>query len=94
MTKSYMNCISAHPTPLPTNPRDSGPEITFSAQHRKKTRRFLIFYPKTNEVHFFSTFLNPTSPHRLPEKGQKLVFMWLQGDFQVPLNSLTGVKTA
>ena len=61
MAEKCINCISARPTPPHTNPMESGPGKTFSAQNRKKTKRFMIFDPKKGGV-IFSTFLTPPSP--------------------------------
>ena len=36
MAEECINCISARPTPPHTNPMESGPGNTFSAQNRKK----------------------------------------------------------
>ena len=36
--KKCINCISARPTPPHTNPMESGPGNTFSAQNRKKPK--------------------------------------------------------
>ena len=52
MAKKCINCISARPTPPHTNPMESGPGNTFSAQNRKKTKRFMIFDPKKGGVIF------------------------------------------
>ena len=38
MAKKCINCISARPTPPHTNPMESGPGNTFSAQNRKKPK--------------------------------------------------------
>ena len=46
MAKKCINCINAHPTPPHTNPMESGPGNTFSAQNRKKNQKFVIFDPK------------------------------------------------
>ena len=39
MAEKCMNCISARPTPPHTNPMESGPGNTFSAQNRKKNQK-------------------------------------------------------
>ena len=52
------NCTSARPTPPHTNPMDPGPGNTFSAQNRKKTKRFMIFDPQKGAGSFFDP---PTS---------------------------------
>ena len=46
MAEECINCISARPTPPHTNPVELGPGYTFSAQNKKKTKRFMIFDPK------------------------------------------------
>ena len=46
MAEKCINCISARPTPPHTNPIELGPGNTFSAQNRKKTKRFMICDPK------------------------------------------------
>ena len=62
MAEECINCISARPTPPHTNPMESGPRNTFSAQNRKKkTKRFMIFDPKKGGS-FFSTILTPPHP--------------------------------
>ena len=38
MAEKCINCISARPTPPHTNPMESGPGNTFSAQNRKKPK--------------------------------------------------------
>ena len=38
MAEKCMNCIGARPTPPHTNPMESGPGNTFSAQNRKKPK--------------------------------------------------------
>ena len=65
MGEECINCISARPTPPHTNPMESGPGNTFSAQNRKKTKRFMIFNPKKEGGHF-STFLTPPPPPATP----------------------------
>ena len=59
MAEECINCISARPTPPHTNPMESGPGNTFSAQNRKKTKRFMIFDPKRGGVVFFDIFESP-----------------------------------
>ena len=38
MAEKCINCISARPTPPHTNPMESGPGNTFSAQNKKKPK--------------------------------------------------------
>ena len=47
-----INCISARRTLPHTNPMESRPGKTFSAQNPKKTKRFMIFDPKKGGVDF------------------------------------------
>ena len=67
-TNNCIHCISAHPTPPHTNPMESGPGNTFSAQNRKKPKRFMISNIKRGGVHF-STFLTP--PPHIPTPKKK-----------------------
>ena len=62
MAEECINCISARPTPPHTNPMESGPGNTFSAQNRKKTKRFMIIDPKKGGVVFFDIFDPPAHP--------------------------------
>ena len=62
MAETCINCISARPTPAHTNPMESGPANTFSAQNRKKTKRFMIFDPKKGGVVFLDIFDPPPHP--------------------------------
>ena len=64
--------MDARPTLPHTNPMESGPGHTFSAQNRKQTKRFMIFDPKTRGV-IFLTFLTPPTPTPtpLPQKLKK-----------------------
>ena len=62
MAEECINCISARPTPPHTNPMESGPGNTFSAQNRKKTKRFMIFDPKKGGFVFFDIFDPPRPP--------------------------------
>ena len=73
MAEKCINCISARPTPPHTNPMESGPGNTFSAQNPKKTKRFMIFDPKKGGV-IFSTFLTP--PPHPPPPPEKVGFKW------------------
>ena len=66
MAENCMNCISAHPTPPHTNPMESGPGNTFSAQNWKKPKDFR---PKKGGGSFF----DPPPP---PAKRQKMGFKW------------------
>ena len=45
-----------------TNPMESGPGTTFSAQNRKKTKKFVIFGPKKGGSFFFDIFAPPPPP--------------------------------
>ena len=58
MAEKGMNCISARPTPPHTNPMESGPGNTFSAQNRK-TQKIHDFRPKKRGGHFFDFFDPP-----------------------------------
>ena len=60
MAEKCINRISARPTPPHTNPMESGPGNTFSAQNRK-TKRFMTFDPKKGGGHFFDIFDPPPS---------------------------------
>ena len=75
MAEKCINCMSARPTPPHTNTMESGPENTFSAQNRKKTKRCMIFDPKKGGS-FFPTFLTPPHPHPPPHRLQKVGFKW------------------
>ena len=59
--------MSAHPTPLYTNPHKSGPENTFSAQN-KKTGRFTIFDAEKGRGCFL-TFCTPPSKEWASSRG-------------------------
>ena len=57
-------------TPLHTNPMEPGHKNTFSAQNRRKTKRFVIFDPKRGGGVVCSTFFN--SPHqKLPHTPKR-----------------------
>ena len=81
MAEKCINCMSARPTPSHTNPMESGPGNTFSAQNQKKTKRFMIFDPKKGGV-IFSTFLTPpptpppTHPHPPLKSGFQVGGVW------------------
>ena len=78
MAEKCINCKSARPTPPHINPMESGPGNTFSAQNRKKTKRFVIFDPKKGGV-IVSTFLTPPTPPpppHLPQNLKKVGFKW------------------
>ena len=47
MAEKCMNCISARPTLPHTNPMESGPGNTFSAQNRKKPKDSIAFGKST-----------------------------------------------
>ena len=72
MANKCINCINARPTPPHTNPMESGPGNTFSAQNQKNPKRFMIFNPKRGGVIFDP--LAPLQTPRLPEKLQKVGF--------------------
>ena len=70
MAEECINCISARPTPPHTNPMESGPGNTFSAQNRKKTKRFMIFDPKKGGV-IFPDIFDPPPAHPPPHPSLK-----------------------
>ena len=74
MAKKCINCISARPTPPHTNPMESGPGNTFSAQNQKN-QKIHDFRPKKGGF-IFSTFLTPPPPTHLPQNLKKVGFNW------------------
>ena len=70
MAEKCINCISARPTLPHTNPMESGPGNTFSAQNKKKTKRFMIFDLKKGGV-ICSTFLPPPPLQNFKKVGFK-----------------------
>ena len=66
MAEKCINCISARPTPPHTNPMESGPGNTFSAQNRKKNQTIHDFRPKKRGVVFFDIFGPPAGPPPQP----------------------------
>ena len=60
--------FSARPTPLHTNPIESGPENTFSTPNRKQTKRFMIFDPKKRGGRGFSDIFDPPTPPAPPSR--------------------------
>ena len=60
MAEKCINCISARPTPPHTNPMESGPGNTFSAQNRKN-QKIHDFRPKKRGGSFFDPPHPPTS---------------------------------
>ena len=69
MTNNCINCISTCPSLPHTNPMESGSGNTFSAQNRKKTKRFMISDTKKGD-HFFDP---------APPPPQKMGFKWGSG---------------
>ena len=68
--------MTARPTPPHTNPMESGPGNTFSAQNReKKNKRFMIFDPKKGGSIFDPSPQPPPPPH-LPQNLKKVGFKW------------------
>ena len=63
MAEKNINCISAPPTLLHTNPVVSGPENYFSAQN-KKNQNIHDFRPKKGGGHFL-----PPPPFMTPQKS-------------------------
>ena len=68
MAEKRINCISARPTPRHTNPMESGPGNTFSAQNQKN-QKIYDFRPKKEGV------IPPPPPH-LPQNLKKMGFKW------------------
>ena len=75
MAKKCINCISARPTPPHTNAMELGPGNTFSAQNRKKTKKFMIFDTKKRGVIFY-IFDTPPTPPPLLQNLKKVGFKW------------------
>ena len=61
IAEKCINCISARPTPPHTNPMESGPGNTFSAQI-EKNQKIHDFQPKKRGGHFFDIFDPPPPP--------------------------------
>ena len=71
MAEKCTNCINARPSPPHTNPMESGPGNTFSAQN-KKNQRIHDFRPKKKGGVFF--FLEPPPPPSPSLKTSKKCF--------------------
>ena len=74
-TENCINCTSARPTPLHTNPMESGPENTFTAQNRKN-QKIHDFRALKKGSRFFNIFDPPSSLHPLPQKSKTVGFKW------------------
>ena len=61
MAEKGINCTSARPTPPHTNPMESGPGNTFSAQNQKN-QKILDFRPKKRGGLFLDIFDPPPHP--------------------------------
>ena len=72
MAQNCRSCIIARPTLPHTNPMESEPGNTFSAQN-KKNQKFDDFRPKETEGHFLTPH---TPPPHLPQNLKKVGFKW------------------
>ena len=72
MAEKCINCISARPTPPHTNPMESGPRNTFSAQNQKN-QTIHDFRPKNGGGISFDIFAPP--PPSL-KTSKKVGFKW------------------
>ena len=71
MAEKCINCTSTRPTPLHTNPRESGPGDTLSAQNRKK-QKIHDFRPRKGGGPFFDIF-DPHPPRPSLKSPKKWV---------------------
>ena len=76
MAEKCRNCISARPTPPHTNPMESAPGNTFSAQNRKNQKIHDFWPPKKGGGSFFRQF-SPLPPHPPPPTSLKSSKKWV-----------------
>ena len=76
MAEKCINCMSARPTPPHTNPMESGPGNTFSAQNRKKPKDSCGSTQKKGGCHFFDIVDPPPTPPTSLKTSKKVAFKW------------------
>ena len=81
MAEKCINYISARPTPPHTNPMESGPGNTFSAQNRKKPKDTIAFGKSTSQ-RIYPKQQTPKIGWKLHKYGLKHALHILDGHFR------------